>query len=93
MVQLIAAQARKARKDHHDDSAEFILEALDYLRSCGKLKFGELRAIAELKANNWKIKRGQVYTKQFNKTEGQTYTFKTLPIILKICIKYKLYGE
>lgn len=104
MVQLIAAQARKARKDRHDDSAEFIIEAMEYIRigkfpgrhvgaPWQKMSFSELRSIARLKANNWRIVKGQLYIKQFNKQQGQYYTFYTLPDILRICVKYKLYGD
>lgn len=103
MARLIKAQARKARKDHKDDSAEFIIEAMEWIRNgslpgskVGQFKrvtFTELRAIAQLKANNWKIKKGQVYVLQFNEYEGSLYTFKTLPLILKICLKHKIYGD
>jgi hypothetical protein len=103
MTQLIAAQARKARKPHRDDSADYIIEAMDAIRtgylwgnnigSKRAITFTELRAIAQLKANNWHIQPGQVYTKQWNKAHGTTFTFKTLPHILKFCLKYKLYGD
>jgi len=103
MVQLIAAETRKARFDRHDDSAEFIQEAMEYIRAgyfpgdrigrIRKIKFHELRAIAQLKANNWVIKKGQHYIKQYNKMEGQLYNFCTLPAILRFCTKYKLYGD
>jgi hypothetical protein len=100
MVQLIASKAHKARFDRRDDSADFIIEAMDIIRhgyfdrgKIVRLKFNELRAIAQLKANNWQIKKGQVYVQQFNKADGELYTFRTLPHILRICIKYKLYGE
>lgn len=102
-VELIYSQARKARKPRHDDSAEFIIEAMDNIRQGSfpgrrtgewvKIKFNELRAIAELKANNWQIAKGQIYVKQFCKQDGELYTFCTLPNILRICIKYKIYGD
>ena len=103
MVELIASKAQKARKDRPDDSAEFIIEALECIRTgymnSGwrggriKIKFSELRSIAELKANGWRIKKGQYYVKQYCKQEGQLYSFHTLPHILRICVKYKLYGD
>lgn len=102
-VQLITSEARRARYERHDDSAEFIIEALEWIRlgkmpgkrigEWRKIKFSELRAIAQLKANNWQIKKGQLYVKQFCKQDGELYTFYTLPHILRICIKYKIYGE
>jgi|ERR1044072_4001247 hypothetical protein len=102
-VELITAEARYARYERRDDSAEFIIEALDWIRlgkvpgnrigEWRKIKFSELRAIAKLKANNWRIQKGQLYIKQFCKQHGELYTFCTLPHILRICTKYKLYGD
>lgn len=101
MVELIKEHIRVAKKDHHDDSAEFLIEAMDWTREgslpgdkVGKhsrLKFCELRAVAKLKANGWKIKKGQTYIEQHNKQDGEIYVFRTMPEILRICIKHKLY--
>lgn len=93
MVKLIKSTARKAIKPRHDDSAEFIIEAMDFIRHGGKMSFKEKRAIAQLKANNWQIQKGQVYVQQYNNLDGQLYNFFTLPLILRICIKYNFYGE
>ena len=92
MPELIKSKAHKAKFDRHDDSAEFIIEAMDWIRHA-RLSFHELRAIAKLKSNNWNIKKGEVYVQQFCKKDGYKYTFRTLPKILRICIKYKLYGD
>lgn len=100
MVENISTTTQRARKDYRDDSAEFIKEAMDIIRhgyldrgKIIKFQFHELRAIAQLKANNWKIKKGQMYEKQFNKMDGDVYTFRTLPAIGDICQKHKLYGD
>ena len=87
----ISTKLLKARKDHPDDSAHWINEDFNYLRSGKKLTFSELRAIAELKANNWMIKKGQLYERQYNVQDGETFTFKSLPAIVKICQKLDLY--
>jgi hypothetical protein len=92
MVTLIKSQASKARYPRHDDSAEYIIEAMDFIRHGGKMTFAERRAIAQLKANNWQIQKGQVYVRQWNVMDGEHYTVRTLPLILRICIKYNLYG-
>lgn len=91
MGSLISSKTIKARKDHADDSAEFIGMDEGWYRSGGRLTFSELRSIARLKANNWKILKGQLYTRQYCEQDGQTYTFKSLPDILAICIKHRLY--
>ena len=82
----ISTKLVKARKDHRDDSRYFIEE----VRYSKKLSFSEWRAIAELKANNWMIKKGQIYERQYNEMDGDTYTFKSLPAIVKICQKLDL---
>jgi hypothetical protein len=87
----ISTKLLKARKDHHDDSFNWIEGALPYIRSSGKLSFTELRAIAESIKNGWLIKKGQIYERQYNEQDGTTYTFKTLPAIGKICQKLDLY--
>jgi len=89
MVQNITTTVTKARKDHHDDSAEFIIESWDWLMD--KEQPNEIKALTHLRNNGWKIKKGQIYENQTNKQEGRIYTFKTLPIIHKICAKYNLY--
>jgi threonine aldolase len=93
MAYNIHTSVYKARKNYRDDSADFIIEAMDWIRTGGELSFSELRAIAALKANNWQILKGQIYEKQFNSYEGQVYNFKTLPEIGKLCSRHGLYGE
>lgn len=83
----------KARKDYHDDSYEW-LEPFLHERLYGsrwQLSFSDWRTIAKLKANGWKIKKGQVYERQYNVQDGETYTFKSLPEIVKICQKLDAY--
>jgi hypothetical protein len=89
----ISRKIVKANKDHHDDSAEW-LESILHERlwsSEWQLSFSEWRSIAKLKANGWKIKKGQLYERQYNVQDGETFTFKTLPEIAKICQKLDLY--
>lgn len=89
MARNIRTIIRKARKDHIDDSIVFIEESMNCLN--GELTFAEWRAIASLKANNWRIKKGQLYEFQTNEMDGEIYTFKSLPIIVKICQRLGLY--
>lgn len=95
MVENIRTTVQCASKDYHDDSSEFIQNGLlDYVNVSGTgLTFADWRSIAELKANNWKIKKGQKYERQFNKMDGRVYTFRTLPAIAKICQNHDLYRE
>jgi len=53
----------KARKEHRDSCAEFIIDVLPELRKgeFGKLTLKEWRLIAESIRDNWKIKKGQLH--------------------------------
>lgn len=94
MGTLLKAKGQRAKKDHCDDSAEFIKMFLFECPVRTGFSFNELRAIAKLKANNWMIKKGEPYVRQFCiNSDGQTYTFKTLPKILRICLKHNLYEQ
>lgn len=83
-------EVKKARKEYDCNASLFIR---DYLNNCIDLpfSFAEKRAIILAKRNGWKILKGQPYTKQFNSVDGKTYTFRVIPSMNQICIKYKMY--
>lgn len=83
---------KSAKKDHTDNAGAFIWEELREIRRI-KMTFSEWRAIARLKANGWKILKGQAYHLQVNKMDGEIYSFKSLPEISAICFKYHLYPD
>ena len=80
-----------AHKDYIDDAGVWVNECLDDIRYGKVLTFAELRAIARLKDNGWKIKKGQRYHRSFNEFEGDVYTFRCLPEIQAICVRLDLY--
>lgn len=51
-----------------------------------------LRVLAKARKNNWKILKGQEYIRQFNKQDGEVYTFKAIPEVHQICLDLDLYG-
>ena len=51
----------------------------------------ELRALSRARKSNWKIIKGQGYIRQGNEFEGELYTFRAIPEIHAICIKYDIY--
>lgn len=91
MARLIAQTEHVARKEHYCMASDFINEG-------GNLRgytftFSEWRAIIKARDNNWKIIPGQKYLKQFVSYEGSAYTFKAIPEIHAICLKYDYYQE
>jgi hypothetical protein len=96
-VQVIHQQTLKARKDHYDDGWEYVHEWI--LGGCNlpmgkKMTFSEMRLVVgyrkgELIGN--KILKGQLYRRQFNCMDGQTYTFKLKEDFYNLAVKYDLF--
>ncbi|WP_188051726.1 hypothetical protein [Flavobacterium sp. GP15] len=86
---------KKSQKDYHCNGCETILEGGSFNQFCEnvKLTFSEKRALVLAKENNYKIIKGNGYLKQFNKQDGETYVFRSIPEIHKICCKYDLYTD
>ena len=80
-----------ASEEHDEDSSEWLYN-FNY-RADLTLTFSEWRTIAELKANNWKIQKGQIYINQVGVWDGDFYEVKILPEMHKLCLKYDLYPE
>lgn len=78
-----------ARKDYHCNACEFLFNDDDM----SGFTFAEYRAIVTAKWNGKKILKGQKYIRQFNTDGGHTWTFRAIPEIHKICVKYNLYDE
>jgi len=57
------------------------------------LSFAEFRAIAKAEKNKRQIQKGERYTKQYNKNDGEAYTFRAITDIHKICLVHDLYSE
>lgn len=93
MITVIAEDhIKKARKDHRCSACEFMRENLSEIGS-GRIAFSELRAVARAKKSNYKILKGEPYIRQRNVLDGDIYTFKAIPEIHDICLKYELYPE
>lgn len=91
MVETISSIERTARKDHEDSAGVWIRECLSDIRTCGELTFSEFRTIAKLKANRWKILKGEKYIDCVTKQDGELYQFKYKPEVNEICQKLNLY--
>ena len=88
-VEVIREEKPVACKDYICDSCMILIESLPYMSD--SLTFNEKRAIVKARRNKWKIKKGQVYSKQVNKMDGEIYNFKSIPEIHEICLKHDLY--
>lgn len=89
MATLLKETRPKARKDHHCMASELINDGSN-LRGY-RFTFSEWRAIIKARDNGWKIKKGETYINQKNVEDGYLYSFKAIPAIHDICIKYDYY--
>lgn len=99
MNEVLSSVMRKARKDHKDSAGVWIQNSLSGIRGLGigkgkyDLTFSEWRTIARLKANNWKILKGQMYQDNSMKQDGELYTFRCIPEVNEICLKLDMYAD
>lgn len=88
MVEVIFESTPVARKSHNCMASEYILNG-------GINGFGytisELRSIVKAQRNSFQIIKGQKYINQFNKCYGEVYSFKAIPAMHDLCVKYDLY--
>ena len=90
MAYLISEKIVIARKEHHDDCSEWILNT----DLSGELTFAERRAIVLADRAKWKILPGQKYLRQTCKEDGRIHTFKGRPELIAICQRFGLFdGE
>lgn len=98
-AQVVRSSIHVASKDYIDSSHEYIYELIEDFRHYKKqfkdygFTFSELRAIARLKANKWRIKKGQRYERSFVVDGGDHWDFKSLPEIIAICQNHDLYPD
>ena len=95
MTTLVHQQTPKARKNHWCDACMFV-DAYGSLRQIideHDFTFTERRALVRAWENNRQIQKGDVYIRQFCVDGDDAYTFKAIPEIHEICIKYDFYYE
>lgn len=81
-----------ARKNYSCDACIFLFD-LNIPKELG-LSFSEYRAVVKAKQNGYKILKGERYIRQFNTDNcGNTWTFRGIPEITKICHKHNLFDE
>jgi hypothetical protein len=81
-----------AKKVHNCMASEWIVngDLHETFRCCD---WQEKRAIIRARRNKWRIQRGQKYMRQAVIWEGVFCTFKAIPEMHDICVKYDLYQE
>lgn len=76
-----------AKKDYDCDACEWLSASIGDFN----MTYQEAKQYIKAKRNGFMIKKGQLYKKQFMKADGEVYTFRAIPEIHNICLKYDLY--
>lgn len=86
---LSEGKVKAARKDYACDSSTYLRDVLRDM----ELTFSEKRQVVKARQNKWMIKKGEPYYKQNNVGDGHLYSFRCIPSIHSICMKYDLYSD
>lgn len=89
-VEVIHFSEQLARRDYPCQACEFILIHVDSLED---VPYRLKRALVLARRQDWKIKKGQKYLRQYNKDGGHTWTFRCIPEMHEICQELDLYYE
>jgi hypothetical protein len=93
MVEVIQnTKVKSARKEYRCDASDFLRDGLDNIDP-GILTFAERRAIVRARQDYWKIKKGQPYTYQFSKYDGDPFVFRARTEIHELCLNHDFYPE
>ena len=81
---------RKARKQYDCMACEW-LDSMPRYELGEFLSYREARAFVRAREKKFKILKGEKYIHQTRKFEGQLYSFRAIPEIHEICLKYEIY--
>lgn len=87
MIEVLSDSTPKARKEYDCMACDWINESWGYYN----FTFSELRKIVNARKNGYKIKKGEVYINQRNIFDARFYTFRAIPEMHEICLKYNIY--
>lgn len=92
MCMLISESKPTARKAHNCMAWEY-LDGFGFGDFGHELTYAEKRAIVRAKLNGGKIQPGEQYIRQFMNWDGEIGTYRAIPAIHDICIKYDVFDE
>lgn len=96
MIDIISHTIQVAKKEYFDDGWELVSEWNGYVPPKAKITFADKRLLVKWR-NNYKamgrIYPGQSYVRQFNKMDGDTYTWRTKKEVYDFCSKFSLFDE
>ena len=78
-----------ARKVYTCDACLFVMDAL----GCVPFEIADMRKIVLARRDDWQIKPGVRYIRQFNTDGAEQWTFRAIPAMHEICLEYELYPD
>ena len=90
MIKTLSETMPVARKAYHCDACDWIG---NYINDGVTFTIADYRQIVKAKRNQWRIQPGQRYIKQFNTDGNDVWTFRAIPEIHDLCVKYDLYDD
>lgn len=91
MISIIHESKPTARKEYNCDACNFLFNLSDICEL--GLSLSEYRSVAKAIQNNYRIQKGSKYVRQFNTDGSEAWTFRAIPEINDICLKFDLYEE
>lgn len=90
MVESIRSSVMRSKIQRYCDLSEHVGN-IDFPE--GKLSFAERRILITYERNNRRIMPGELYVNQFNKYEGDTYTWRAHKGIYDLLCKHGIFPE
>lgn len=91
MTDLIRESFPKAKKEYVCNAFEWLDNQVYFITD--EMTSEEKRIYEEVSKRKGKIQKGERYIKQIGIYEGEFSTFRAIPEIHEICLKYNLYYE
>lgn len=85
-IEIIRDETPRARKDYNCNASQALFEGYVYPDD---FTDEEIVILFETHSNNSMIKKGEIYSKQTNKIDGNINTFRARPEVLPIYFKYE----
>jgi hypothetical protein len=89
MCVLLKSSTQTAKKAYDCDACIWIREAGNW----DWMTFAERRLVVKARQKDWKILPGEKYLYQFLVEDGDKWSFRAIPEMHDICLKYDCYPE
>jgi len=94
MAYIIKESRPKAAKDYICDACEFVFaDGLRGFVQHHSPTFAEIRTLIKAREAGYMIKAEETYVKQYNTDGGTPWTYRAIPAVHEIALKYKCFDD